>query len=161
MWNFIKGVKPPPAKKSKQADDEKREKARTYEKDKRKRQWNPKWAVDEAGKKREWLKYEQSTDEMFCTSCREYCSKEALRKGPFVVGTSHFKLESIKDHEDSQGHKLCQNIVEAKNAPLNTTAAEKALTSQFSRGLKAEPPVQNCSCHCKEGKTIHRLCMDM
>ena len=118
MWNFIKGVKPPPAKKSKQADDEKREKARTYEKDKRKRQWNPKWAVDEAGKKREWLKYEQSTDEMFCTSCREYCSKEALRKGPFVVGTSHFKLESIKDHEDSQGHKLCQNIVEAKNHHL-------------------------------------------
>ncbi len=62
------------------------------------------------GKVREWLIYDRSTDEMYCSDCRMYGSEKA-KSNPFVIGTKNFKLEAIKDHESSKSHlhKL-QNI---------------------------------------------------
>ena len=41
-----------------------------------------------------------------CTArtARMYAIGESQKRGPFVLGTQNFKLESIKEHEKSQGH---------------------------------------------------------
>ena len=35
---------------------------------------------------------------MFCMDCKIYATRDAQKKGPFVLGTQHFKLQSIKEH---------------------------------------------------------------
>ena len=83
--------------------------------------------MSDRNKRREWLKYEG--EKMFCLDCKIYASGDAQKKGPFIVGTLNFKLESIKEHVKSQGHQHCARIAAAKRAPPNTSAAEKALSS--------------------------------
>ena len=51
------------------------------------------------------------------------------KRGPFVVGTQNFKLESIRGHEKSQTHMKCARIASAMKAPTSTSIAEKTLTS--------------------------------
>ena len=58
-----------------------------------------------------------------------YAIGESQKRGPFVLGTQNFKLESIKKHEKSQGHKKCSSAAAAKTAAPNTSLAEKALCS--------------------------------
>ena len=94
-----------------------------------KRKWNEKWKISHKNEAREWLEYESDKEVMFCKDCREYASGDAQKKGPFLVGTSNFKLESIKEHEKSQGHERCTCIAAAKKAPPNTSIAEKTLSS--------------------------------
>ena len=102
MWRYWEGVKEPPVKKPRQSDEEKRQLSREYEQECRKRRWNNKWLVGEGNKRREWLEYDG--EKMFCVDCKQYATGEAQKKGPFVLGTQNFKLESIKEHEKSQGH---------------------------------------------------------
>ena len=47
-------------------------------------------------KRGQWLQYDG-----------EKMSGDAQKKGPIVLGTHNFKLESIKDHEKSQVHQHC------------------------------------------------------
>ncbi len=62
-----------------------------------------KWTIGDNGKVREWLIYDRSTDEMYCSDCRMYGSEKA-KSNPLVIGTKNLKLEAIKDHESSKSH---------------------------------------------------------
>ena len=83
--------------------------------------------MGEGNKRRKWLEYD--VEKIFCVDCKQYATGEAQKKGPFVLGTQNFKLESIKQHEKSQGHQHCTHIAAAKKALPNTSQAEKALSS--------------------------------
>ena len=107
----MEGAKPPPSKKPK-TEEEKKVSAREYEIERRKRRWNEKWRTES---NREWLQYDVERDLMFCHDCRIHASEE--KRGPFVVGTQNFKLESIREHEKSQAHMKCARIASAKKAP--------------------------------------------
>ena len=123
MWRYLEGAKPPPSKKPK-TEEKKKVSAREYEIERRKRRWNEKWKTES---NREWLQYDVERDHMFCHDCRIHASGE--KRGPFVVGTQNFKLESIMEHEKSQAHMKCARIASAKKAPPNTSIAEKTLSS--------------------------------
>ncbi len=41
------------------------------------RRFNTKWTIGDNGKVREWLIYDRSTDEMYCSDCRMYGSEKA------------------------------------------------------------------------------------
>ena len=79
--------------------------------------------------RRDWLEYDEEREHMFCENCRKYTTSDLHQKGPFVIGTANFKLESIKEHEKSQGHLQCTRIAAAKRVPPNSSPAEKALCS--------------------------------
>ncbi len=114
-------------KASKQSDEERRQLSQVYERKQRKRKWNDKWKFGDDNTPRDWLQYNEANNHMFCAHCRQYATSDAHRKGPFFVGTQTFKLESIKPHEKSEGHRCCASIAAAKRTPPNTTAAERAL----------------------------------
>ena len=103
--------------------------AKAYEQERRQRKWNEKWRIDDHNVKRDWLEYDDEREHMFCKDCRKYSTSDFQKKGPFVIGTENFKLESIKEDEKSQSHLRCIHIAAAKRAPPNTTPAEKALCS--------------------------------
>ena len=126
MWRYFNGVEEPPAKRTK-STEEKRQQGREYEQQKRKRSWNEKWLLGDGNKRREWLKFDG--EEMYCDDCRKYATGDAKKKSPFVIGTQHFKLESIKYHEQSQGHQHCVSIAAANKAPPSTSIAEKTLVT--------------------------------
>lgn len=130
MWNFIKGVEPP-AKKIKQTDSQSKEKAKEYEKERRERKWKEAWKFDDNHVEREWLHYDEGKNEMSCMFCKQYATKDAQRSGPFVVGNQNFKLETIKQHEASQGHQHCVRIAFAKKSPASTPA-EVALATLYA-----------------------------
>ncbi len=64
----------------------------------KRQRFNTKWTIGDNGKVREWLIYDRSTDEMYCSDCRMYGSEKA-KSNPFVIGTKNLKLEAIKDHD--------------------------------------------------------------
>ena len=127
--------KPKPAvKKTKVSDGEKLEKRRDYERNGRTREWQEKWRFDDDGNERTWLVFDG--DKMFCAPCREH-SKKTGKPLVFVVGTDNFKIESIKVHEKTPGHKLCfERDVNVKKT-VEETPAGKCIASidkaQFSR----------------------------
>ena len=107
---------PPPAKKKK---DEAKEHKST-----RVRTWQPQWKKNENGETRDWLVYDNSRNEMFC----EWCRGRKDASGPFVDGTSNFKLESVKYHEASPKHRwatTCHfNALHATKQPTDMPAAK-------------------------------------
>ncbi len=94
MWQHITGVKRPAETNNQQKDEDESKKSK-------RRRFNTKWTI--GGKVREWLIYDRSTDEMYCSDCRMYGSEKA-KSNPFVIGTKNLKLEAIKDHESSKSH---------------------------------------------------------
>ena len=65
MWKYIKGAKPPPPKKAKLTDEDKRAYDKKYDATKRTRSFLPKWKEG-----RDWLHYDDEKNEMFCSICR-------------------------------------------------------------------------------------------
>lgn len=124
MWKFIDGAKPPTPKRRKLESEQRKEHARAYEVGKRERKWQQSWKTAD----RNWLIYDSESNEMHCSECREF-AVEVLRKGPFVIGTKYFKVESVKDHEASNGHRQCVKTGLAKRAPLGESVADKTLFS--------------------------------
>ena len=129
LWRYLDGAKPPPSKKTKQTSEERKEAGRDYDKNKRQRKFCEKWMRGEDGSTRDWLIYDKELNTMHCLACKEFCTKDALRKGPFVQGTDVFRLEYIRDHEKSQSHKQCALIAAAKKAPKNSSVAEKTIAT--------------------------------
>ena len=129
MWRFLEGVKEPPSKKPRLSSEERKAQVKEYEEERRKRSYNEKWMLDDSNKRREWLEYDSDKNQMHCKDCRMYANGESQKRGSFVIGTQHFKLESIKEHEKSQGHKKCSSTAASKKAAPSTSLAEKALCS--------------------------------
>ncbi len=94
----------------------------------KRRRFNTKWTIGDNGKVREWLIYDHSTYEMYCSDCHMYGSEKA-KSNPFVIGTKNLKLEAIKDHESSKSHLHTISCKISKTALPEETVAVKALTS--------------------------------
>ena len=112
MERFLSSYKPPPPKKSKLSEEDQLEKNRKYETEKRKRAFNPS-RKNTFG----WLDYHVVNGEgkMFCSICRRYDHANT-----FAVGNSNFKLETVKAHTKSEGHKQNQLKFDARTKPENT-----------------------------------------
>ena len=99
MERFLSNYKPPPPKKANSTEEveDQLEKNRKYETEKRKRTFNPSWKNTFG-----WLEYHVVNGEgkMFCSICRRYDHASS-----FAVGNSNFKLETVKVHAKSEGHK--------------------------------------------------------
>ena len=100
-------------KKKREEEDDKEKQA----KGKTKRQFKPSWQVG-----REWLKYDSTKKVMFCSYCRE--RGNIVKSKAFINGTDSFKIDTIWEHEGSQGHKDCR------------TGEMNAKKKQFPRRLR-------------------------
>ena len=97
-------------KREEEDDKEKQAKAKT------KRQFKSSWEVG-----REWLKYDSTKKVMFCYYSRE--RGNIVKSKAFINGTDSFKIDTIREHEGSQGHKDCwTGEMNAKKTILETPA---------------------------------------
>ena len=78
----------------------------------KKRKFNANWLTG-----REWLVFDHENVLMFCKDCRTY-TKEKNKTNRFVVGTKHFKVEAVKDHESARSHQESLRIKFAKTGPI-------------------------------------------
>jgi hypothetical protein len=69
---------------------------------------------------RSWLKYDESKNEMYCTSY-----KQDKVESVFTKGTYNFKLEAIKQHENSKAHLLYIHKLDTES--INKPETSKAL----------------------------------
>ena len=126
MWRYIDGASQP--KKRKQSEQEKKEYNKEYEK-KRSRQFNASWTKD-----RPWLK---DTDHgMICDYCVQYEKDGRQRSSLFITGNTSYKLETVKIHEQSQSHKQCRAICEAKSKPVSSSVAASTLRKLNDENFK-------------------------
>lgn len=111
MWRHIKGVTKPGEQTThkRKPDDETKKEEETK---KNKRLFNEKWKSG-----REWLVYDPVNKIIYCSDCRAY-GGEKVKVASFVVGTSNFKVETVKDHEVSIGHIGSISTKRAKAAGL-------------------------------------------
>ena len=110
MWQYLPNVQQP-HKKQKLTDTDKRDKGRAYDKEKRKRNFQPLWKNG-----REWLQYTSDVG-MQCSWCQEFASSVDDHKSVFVVGCSNFKLESVVAHERSEQHQRASGKKRAQLKP--------------------------------------------
>ena len=158
LWRYLEGAKPPPAKKRKQSDNERKAAARDYDREKRVRKFNPQWKFDDQGKPRDWLQHNKEANVMFCSVCKEHCHKEVLRKGLFVKGTDNFKLESIRKHAASQAHKQSCMTATAKATSSRSSVAGKALASlNQAQTKRMEILFRSAHAIAKNGMSFHRF----
>eukprot|EP00745_Piridium_sociabile_P032490 TRINITY_DN5485_c0_g1_i10.p2 TRINITY_DN5485_c0_g1~~TRINITY_DN5485_c0_g1_i10.p2 ORF type:complete len:133 (-),score=28.01 TRINITY_DN5485_c0_g1_i10:669-1067(-) len=120
MWRFLAGVSEPPAKKIK-SEEEKKKQSKEYEK--RDRKWVPGWKRTDTGEERGWLVYDADKKEMHCAPCRKWMTTYKQQQQPFVLGTKLFKLDSIKKHEQSVGHRDCCQKESAQKDKKSTAGA--------------------------------------
>ena len=65
----------------------------------KKRQFRREWLLT-----RSWLRYEATTDKMWCIACQQY--PQLGHSVPFVQGTSNFMLCTLKHHQRSSSHAV-------------------------------------------------------
>ncbi|XP_014669372.1 PREDICTED: uncharacterized protein LOC106810507 [Priapulus caudatus] len=70
---------------------------------KRKRGFLPKWLNEY-----EWLRYDEETEAMFCTSCEKYAAEKS--SAFTTTGCLTFRIESLKSHETSSSHVNASKI---------------------------------------------------
>ena len=131
MWQFMTSVTSPP-KKAKQTDAEKAAVSKIYEKEKRERKFQSAWE-----KRYPWLLYDGKN--MFCRPCRSSYGLLSVKKlpdggafkkystGPFVTGCHNFKLDIVKGHDLSEGHRIAVDHVKHSAKKVGESPAEKAL----------------------------------
>lgn len=143
MWEFFEVSRPKTSKKTK---EQVLEQQREYDSKRRIRAWRPEWQTDHP-----WLELREQdgpgpgSGKMFCTVC---CQYETV--GTFVTGNGSFKVESVKAHAASEGHKR-------NNAKLEA-AKDKPGCSQAHQILQK----LNASQYNRLGKlfrTVHALCL--
>ena len=129
MWRHIIGVRKPGEETNKRKAEDETQDGETKSK---KRLFNGKWKT-EGG---DWLVYDRGEHVMYCTDCRMY-GGEKMKGVSFVVGTKNFKIETIKDHEMSVGHKGCVATKRPKTAgSLSDSVAVKSLALMKSAELE-------------------------
>ena len=68
---------------------------------------------------------------MFCKTCRQF-----EKFGSFSTGSTKFKHENIKAHENSLGHQKWTRHEEAKKAPLEASQAVRAVRKMNEANFK-------------------------
>lgn len=121
MWRYLPSISQPEPK-AKQSTAEKRKYFSEYDKVKRARQFQEKWRKD-----RTWLVLDD--DGMKCSVCMKYSSGKSSdgKISVFITGCSSMKLESVIKHEESNLHKKCMAVDEAKKKPVLDTQAAKVV----------------------------------
>ena len=88
--------------------EEKKNSKKEYEL-KRKRKFQKQWFIN-----RSWLKYDESKNEMYCTSC-----KQDKVESVFTKGTSNFK-----QHKNCKAHLLYLYMLDSINKPETSKASQ-------------------------------------
>ena len=153
MWKFLEGAKPPPEKKIKRTVGEKMEAGKIYEKERRVRKWNEKWMLNDDGERRSWLLFVKGENMMYCTACKDNVHHKMDKASLFALGTSNFKLESIKEHETSRCHQHLCRVATAKLTPVESSDAHKAVaTLNKAQYLRMEKLFQTAHALAKKGR---------
>lgn len=125
MWKYIQGARPPPAKISKLiSSEEKKNQAKIYEHEKRKRKFIEAWRSG-----RDWLSFDQENNVMSCTWCKSYSLRDVDKKSNFVVGCTNFKLDAVVSHETCELHRRSAGVWHAQQTVTSESTAAKALQS--------------------------------
>ena len=122
----------PPAKKSKQSTEERREVQRKYDREERKRDFQAGWLAEF-----KWLLWDNNNKQMFCKTCRSCYGSLATSKlpdkgmfqkyskAPFVMGSSNLRHSTLMDHVKSEGHRLAETHL--TNRQVEKSQAASAL----------------------------------
>ena len=89
--------------------DERHVAKKKYDKEFRERKFLPQWTKD-----RSWLAYGEDKQLMFCNLCRNHEVDSV-----FVKGTNKFKLDAVKQHENSKPHQYYQSRYMMHTCQLN------------------------------------------
>jgi hypothetical protein len=139
---FFGGVSVLPQK---QTPAEKKEKAKIYEVT-RKRAWQPSWGVQYP-----WVEYKlddaenpKQSPSTSCSTARnsnstgkitcKYCCKYESH-GTFCTGSSNFKIESLKKHEESLSHKLNREKYFASSMKKDGTSESERCVEMINKSL--------------------------
>ncbi|CAL9685344.1 unnamed protein product [Knipowitschia caucasica] len=113
----------------------------------KRRKFSCKWQTG-----RNWLVFDSNNSVMFCQICREY-TKDKNKTNSFVVGTSNFKIEAVKDHEKARSHRESLQIKTAKTVPVEDSVAGRSLTSLKTSELeKMQLLFRNAHAIAKKGR---------
>ena len=107
---------PPKPKKTAAAKVDKVNKDRTYDQSSRNRLFQQHWKTTYA-----WLELDNANGAMFCRPCRKH-PQHSDRNGMFVRGNTSYRLDSIKAHSKSAGHRRSvwkDTTVEVKSTPAH------------------------------------------
>ncbi len=95
-----------------------------YEEEKRDRKFKKEWCQG-----REWLQHDDNHG-MLCSDCKEYYAKYPDPKRENVSwtkGTKNYRLQSVKEHENSKMHLKAVGALRAQAAKPGETVAEKSV----------------------------------
>ena len=93
----------------------------------KKRQFKREWLLT-----RSWLRYDATTDKMWCIACQQY--PQLGHSVPFVQGTSNFMLWSLKYHQRSGSHAVSLALWQS-GGPV--TSVIQTLPSHVLQGILA------------------------
>jgi len=83
--------------------------------------------------RRSWLKFDEKENAMFCSYCTQF-SKDKSAIGS-QKGNNSFRLDRIKKHEISEGHKTAKLAHDARYAQPGTTPLEACLINMEKEAL--------------------------
>lgn len=109
---YVEGAKPGKRQKTTPTSEEKKNSKQNYEL-KRERKFQKQWLIN-----RSWLRFDDSQNQMFCTSCETNNVDSA-----FTKGTSNFKLEAIRQHESSKTHVMYLHKFDKRKEPETSKAS--------------------------------------
>lgn len=128
------------------------ESKKKYENEKRRRKFFDKWRNDF-----KWVEHDVEKDVMFCVSCRSR----------FVVETSNFRIDTLKQHDASKAYISCQLKNEIDLAKQSTSGTvfcsytgqathDTSMTEISSASASNQPavigPMDICICKLNEGQ---------
>lgn len=73
--------------------------------------FNEKWKRSDNGEVRDWLAFNQSSQSMFRSNCRQH-TPSSSKTDRFIVSTKYSELEAIRDLGLSKGHKEVKCIIQ-------------------------------------------------
>ncbi len=113
------------------------------------RKFQSKWFVG-----RSWLKYDPVKNVMACKYCEQF---DKQKQTSLSQGSSTFKLETLRKHEVSEMHSMCQEAYVASTLPPASSPIEKGFQKMDEIELEKRKK-QFTTAFFVGGKTIHRLC---
>ena len=150
---FAKGYAPEKKKRKTEAEVNLRKKE--YESKDRKREFLSHWL-----KEFPWLRFDKTIG-MTCDICKVF-GKEKI--GPYVQGSTTYRKESLKSHEQSDGHITNTKREYAKKNPFKTVAAKALQTLNSKTFNQLNLKFRNVHFLCKYGKPftdyIQMCCLD-